>query len=196
MSEIFYHGASVLFDGFSLDKALSGDGKIKFGYGVYVTQMFKTAAHYAGSGNNMGKTHYVYTIEVPAMRSDNHIWSNKPVNVEIVRRTEDKLKATVPAAVCERGKLFRKYVGNVLLGRSGSIKQLSGKTDLEGEKAATAFLSSIGVDFYVWPYNQRNPDGAQNRAILDDSKVKIIRVDEVLLDDKRQLIPDSVKQIR
>jgi len=196
MSEIFYHGTSVLFDSFSLAHALSGDGKVKFGYGVYVTQMYKTAAHYAGAGNNAGKTHYVYTLEVPEMRSDNHIWSNKPVCAEIVCRTVEQLKMTVPAEVCERGKLFRKYIGNVLLRRSGTTKQLSSKTDLEGEKAASAFFSGIGVDFYVWPYNQRNPDGEQNRAILDESKVKIIMVDEVSLDDKQQLIPDSIKQIR
>jgi len=196
MIEVFYHGSSVLFDRFSLDKALSGDGKIKFGYGIYVTQKFKTAAHYAGEGNNEGKSHYVYTVEVPKMQKDNHIWSNKPVVAEIIKRAEDKLKTNIPTEVCERGKFFRKYIGNIIAGKKGSVKQLSGKIDIEAEKKASAFLSSIGVDFYVWPYNQRNPEGEQNRAILDDKKVKIIKVEQVQLDAKHQLIPDSVKQIK
>ena len=32
---IYYHGSSVLFKSFVLSHALEGDGKVKFGYGVY-----------------------------------------------------------------------------------------------------------------------------------------------------------------
>lgn len=31
----YYHGSSKLFDRFDLAHALEGDGKVKFGYGVY-----------------------------------------------------------------------------------------------------------------------------------------------------------------
>lgn len=44
---IFYHGSSVLFDTYDLSHALEGDGKVKFGWGVYVTEKYSTAAHYA-----------------------------------------------------------------------------------------------------------------------------------------------------
>ena len=44
-----YHGTSAgVFDSFSLGHALEGDGKVKFGWGVYVTEKYGTAAHYAG----------------------------------------------------------------------------------------------------------------------------------------------------
>lgn len=190
--EIFYHGTSVLFDNFDLAHALEGDGKVKFGYGVYVTQMYKTAAHYSGSGRGKSAAdHYVYTIEVPNITEDNHIWSNKPVHPEIVKRAEAKLGETVPAELVSVGKMLRKYIGNKVLGRTGTIKQLSGKADLEAEKAASQFLLSIGVEMLVWPYSQTKPDGEQNRAILDDSKVRIVKIDRVELDDKAQLIPNS-----
>lgn len=43
--ETFYHGSTRLFDSFDLSHALEGDGKIKFGYGVYVTSSYDSAAH-------------------------------------------------------------------------------------------------------------------------------------------------------
>lgn len=43
-----YHGTLAgIFDSFSLGHALEGDGKVKFGWGVYVTEKYGTAAHYA-----------------------------------------------------------------------------------------------------------------------------------------------------
>ena len=45
--QTFYHGTSVLFPKFDLSHALEGDGKVKFGYGVYVTSHYRSAAHYA-----------------------------------------------------------------------------------------------------------------------------------------------------
>ena len=68
---IFYHGSSVLFSKFDLAHALEGDGKVKFGYGVYLTSSFKSAAHYSGA-NKSATTHYVYTVEVPELTEDNH----------------------------------------------------------------------------------------------------------------------------
>lgn len=187
--EIFYHGSSVLFDRFDLAHALEGDGKVKFGYGVYVTQAYKTAAHYSGCGKGeTADTHYVYTIEVPEMTATNHIWSNRPVYADIITNASGKLGEAIPMEVCEQGKLFRKYIGNRLLGLSGSWKKLSGKASLEAEKAASAFLLSIGVEMLVWPYAQNKPDGEQNRAVLDDGKVRIVRIEQVQLDNKAQLI--------
>lgn len=47
--DIFYHGSHILFDEFDLSHALEGDGKVKFGYGVYVTSSYNSAAHYSGA---------------------------------------------------------------------------------------------------------------------------------------------------
>ena len=170
---------------------------MKFGYGVYVTQKYGTAAHYAGSG--AGKTasnHYVYTIEVPDMTEDNHLWSNRPVHPTIIERAVTKLGEHIPAEVVEKGKLFRKYIGNKLNGKCGTVKKLSGSADIEAEKAASKFLIEIGVELLVWPYSQTKPDGEQNRAILDDSKVKIVKVESVELDAEAKLIDGSQKEVK
>ena len=46
---IYYHGSSVLFPEFDLSHVLEGDGKVKFGFGVYLTSSFRSAAHYSGA---------------------------------------------------------------------------------------------------------------------------------------------------
>lgn len=95
--EIFYHGSSALFREFCLSHALEGDGKMKFGFGLYVTQSYRTAAHYASTGKGASaEDHYVYTVEVPESREDNHLWSNRPVHPAIVRRAETRLKEQTP----------------------------------------------------------------------------------------------------
>ena len=42
--EQFYHGSSILFNQFDLSHALEGDGKVKFGFGVYVTSHYRLFA--------------------------------------------------------------------------------------------------------------------------------------------------------
>lgn len=42
-----YHGSSRKFDQFSLDKILSGEGNVSYGYGVYIAEHPATGKHYA-----------------------------------------------------------------------------------------------------------------------------------------------------
>lgn len=55
---IYYHGSSVFFPNFDLSHVLEGDGKVKFGFGVYLTSGFKFAAHYSGA-NKIATTQYL-----------------------------------------------------------------------------------------------------------------------------------------
>ena len=87
--QIFYHGSSVLFPKFDLSHVLEGDGKVKFGYGVYLTSSFKSAAHYSETKSRTATTHYVYTVEIPDFTDDNHIDFKKPVHPDIVKRAEE-----------------------------------------------------------------------------------------------------------
>ena len=182
--ETFYHGSPILFSEFDLAHALEGDGKVKFGYGVYVTSHYRSAAHYAGA-NPAATQFYVYTVEVPNMVEDNYIAFKERVNPAIIQQAEAKLGEAIPEKFIQDGKDFRKYLA----------KKLTGKVDLAGEKAASAFLLAIGVEFILWPYNWKNPALGTNRAILDDRKVKIIGIDQVQLDAKKQLIEGSQKPI-
>lgn len=178
--ETFYHGSPVLFSHFDLAHALEGDGKVKFGYGVYVTSHYRSAAHYAGANPNATQF-YVYTVEVPEKREDNYIAFTESVHPSIVQRAEQALGKSLPAKAISGGKDFRKYLA----------KQLHGQVDLEGEKAAAAFLLSIGVEMIEWPYSWAKPELGSNRAVLDDRQVRIIGVDRVLLDNKKQLVGGS-----
>ena len=196
---ILYHGSSVLFPKFDLNHALEGDGKVKFGYGVYLTGSFKSAAHYSDTKSKPSDTHYVYTVEVPDLTEENHIDFKKPVNPIIVKRAETKLGESVPMKCTLDGKDFRKYLakkfGEQICVDLVADQPLSKALDVKGEQEASAFLSSIGVEFITWPYSWKNPDLGLNVAVLDDRKIKILRVQQVELDSKKQLIAGSEKEV-
>ena len=44
---ILYHGSHKQFEQFDLDCALTGNKKVKFGYGIYLSSSFRSAAHYS-----------------------------------------------------------------------------------------------------------------------------------------------------
>jgi hypothetical protein len=186
--DTFYHGSHAIFDRFDLSHALEGDGKVKFGYGVYVTSKYSSAAHYSGATPNATE-HFVYTVEIPSKTLTNCIAFKEPVHPTIVDAAQDKLGETIPEKVLlDAGKEFRKYLAMKLTGER--------KVTLEGEKAAAAFLLSIVVELIEWPYNWKNPSLGTNRAVLDDSKVRILKVDSVKLDDKKKLIEESITPVR
>lgn len=195
-SEIFYHGSGILFDSFDLSHALEGDGKVKFGYGVYVTSQYGSAAHYSGANESWDR-HFVYTLRIPAKRADNYIAFKQPVNRNIIERAEEKLGTPIPEKYTVGGKEFRKFLADRF---AKEIAKASGKKPgehkLAGEKAASEFMLSIGVEFIEWPYNWTNPDKGSNRAVLGDRSVEIIQVDEVRLDEKKQLIQGSETKIK
>ena len=197
-TEIFYHGSCYLFDRFSLSCSGSGEGKSKFGHGIYITSSYKTAALYASKAAkaNGKESYYVYTVEVPKLTDDNHIFSCKAVNASVVERVEKELGGVMPDEVKVAGKLFRKYLGNLLMGQRGTVKQMMSKADAAAENAVSQFLNSIGVIYLAWPQSQTKPDSETNRAVLNEKDIKILKVEQVECDDKNKLIEGSEKLIQ
>ena len=198
---IAYHGSSAEpFDRFSLDHALEGDGKVKFGWGVYVTEKYTTAAHYAfNKHRSENKDFYVYTVEIPDRTPDNclSLLKGVPVAGSIVARVEAGLGEAVPAEAKVEGIPFRKYLANRLTGAALPVKKMTGKATVAGEKAASEFLSSLGVALIEWPYNWQKPDAEKNMAVLDEKDVRIVRIEKVELDpDKHQLVEGSQRIIK
>ena len=195
----FFHGSSAEpFDRFSLDHALEGDGKVKFGWGVYVTEKYSTAAHYAFNKHRPeNKDFYVYTVEIPDRTPDNclSLLKGVPVAESIVNRVEAKLGETIPAEAKVEGIPFRKYLANKLTGEDKPVKKMIDKATVEGEKAASEFLSSLGVDLIEWPYNWQKPEAEKNMAILDDRNVRIVRIEKVELDQKGHQLIEGSQQI-
>lgn len=197
-TETLYHGTCYLFDKFSLSFLGSGEGKSKFGHGIYITSSYKTAALYASKAAkaNGKECCYVYTIEVPMLNNDNHIFSCKAVNASVVDRVEKVIGEAVPDEVKSAGKYFRKYLGNLLIGQRTTVKKMMAKADATAENAVSQFLNSVGVIYLAWPQSQAKPDGETNRALLNEKEIKILKIEQVECDDKNKLIEDSKKLIQ
>lgn len=196
-TEIFYHGSCYLFDKFSSAFLGAGEGKSKFGHGIYITSRYKTAALYAAKAAKAnGKERcYVYTVEVPQLTADNHIFSCKPVSANVVQRVEKEIGEVIPDEAKCAGKLFRKYLGNLLTGQRGVVKKMIGKADATAESAASEFLNKIGVVYLAWPQSQTKPDGDTNRAVLNENDIRIVKIEQVEVDAKNKLIEDSEREI-
>ncbi|MBR5491596.1 MAG: hypothetical protein IKV77_00525 [Alistipes sp.] len=197
-TETLYHGTCYLFDKFSLSFLGSGEGKSKFGHGIYITSSYKTAALYASKAAkaNGKECCYVYTIEVPMLNNDNHIFSCKAINASVVDRVEKVIGEAIPDEVKSAGKYFRKYIGNLLIGQRATVKQMMAKADATAENAVSQFLNSVGVIYLAWPQSQAKPDGETNRALLNEKEIKILKIEQVECDDKNKLIEDSKKLIQ
>jgi hypothetical protein len=192
-----YHGSPELFDKFDLSKIGDGTG-IKFGFGVYLTESEASAMNYSEPRPHSGprtqvkaKDHYLYTVEIPELTNDNHLVSAQPVPEAIVKRAEAKLGCPIPQKMTLLGKEFRKWIGMTLTN--------SKKVGLESEKAAAAFLDSIGVFCNVWPQSQSKPDGLKNYAVFDAQKVHILKVEHFegkLKGNKFVMIEGSKKEVK
>lgn len=173
---IFYHGSPNLFDHFELTGAGEGTG-LKFGYGVYLTEVEESAVHYSQPRHrDFAEKHYLYTVEIPDLKDGEYLISAKPADERIVTLLENKLGVKVPETIKAQGKEFRKWIGTFVTG--------SKKAGLQEEKKAAEILESIGVHYNVWPQAQSKPDGFKNIAVFDASRVKIIKVEEIEIELK------------
>ena len=165
-----------MFDHFELTGAGEGTG-IKFGYGVYLTEVEGSAVHYSQPRNmEVQPNHYLYTIEIPELTETNHLVSAQSVPEAIVTLVEQKLGVSAPAKVKEAGKEFRKWVGCTLTGAP--------KASFDEEKQAAELLDSIGVIYNVWPNAQTKPDGPKNIAVFNPTNVHIVKVEEIAIEPK------------
>ena len=194
--EIFYHGTCHLFSQFDMSFLGTGEGKSKFGNGIYITSSYETAALYAAKAAkaNGKDTLYVYTVEVPDLTDENHVFSCKEVNQAVVQRVEAVLGA-IPQEATASGKYFRKYIGNVLSGKKASLKQMLDKADAQAENAASRFLDEVGIVYFAWPQAQTKPDGDTNRAVLNASNVRVMKIEQVQVNEKNKLINGSQEEI-
>lgn len=204
---IYYHGSNALFKAFSLDYAGVGTG-VKFGYGIYLTSRYETAAHYARPRKAAQATiYYVYTVAIPSITEANCLSLNPSVHVSqhLVDMASERLGEDVPSEASVNAKFLRKYIGNLLLWKSGNatanakrptVRQMIGKADFAAEKAASEFLNSIGIEYYEWPVDWKHPDGETNIAVLNSDRIRIIKIEKIELDTKHfQLIEGSQRAV-
>ena len=94
------------------------------------------------------------------------------------------------------GKYFRKYLGNLLTDQRGTVKKMMGKADAAAENAVSQFLNTVGVIYLAWPQSQNKPDGETNRAVLNEKDIRIIKIEQIEVDEKNKLIESSVKEVK
>lgn len=196
-SDIYYHGSGLLFDRFDLGHNLVGSGRMKFGYGIYLTSSFSSAAHYSGCREEW-TSHYVYTVDIPEVTIDNTLYYHLPVNIATIQKASEVLGVAIPDRKCLTGKEFRKFISATLyrrLLRDAEITDGLPPSKLESEKTASELLLKVGIEYIVWPYNWRHPWDGFNIVVFDETKIKIKRVESVALDNKKQLIPGSEKVV-
>ena len=186
-----------MFKNFSLEYIGEGEGKSKFGQGVYITSSYASAALYAakaGKANGV-EMFYVYTVEVPELTAGNNVFSCKPVTEEVRVRIENVLGEQIPTEAIAAGKLFRKYVGNLLTNQKGTIKQMIGKANDIAERTVSKFFKDNGIIYLAWPQAHTKPDGDTNRAVLDEECIRIVKIEQVCVDAKNRLIEGSQIEI-
>lgn len=214
---IYYHGSSVIFDSFSLDSLAESSG-CKFGAGIYLTEAFDTAAHYSEPRRGTADHHYVYTVEVPDKTEENCLpYYGVPIPSIIISRVEERLGEILPDFIkgsgrvidadgeekgVSLGKFLRKYIALRLSGMAkeklATEKQVDKEvTNLVSEIKASEFLLSIGVLFIEWPQAAwaKYPKCKKNIAVLDPSKIAVVKIEEVDLDKKAKYIKGSERPI-
>ena len=67
------------------------------------------------------------------------VYSAQPVSEVIVSRTEAEMGESIPSEVKGVGKCFRQYLGNLLIGRRKSVKQMGNSASTDAEDAASEF---------------------------------------------------------
>ena len=121
--------------------------------------------------------------------------ARRVVNADIVNRVEDTIGEAMPEEVKSAGKLFRKYLGNLLTGQRTTIKKMASKADSTAECAVAEFINKIGIVYLAWPQSQTKPDGDTNRAVLNANDIRIVKVEQVDVDEKNKLIEGSERVI-
>ena len=73
--------------------------------------------------------------------------------------------------------------------------KMMGKADAVAEKAVSQFLNSVDIVYLAWPQSQTKPEGDTNRAVLNEEDIRIIKIEQVEVDEKNKLIENSVKLV-
>lgn len=71
-----------------------------------------------------------------------------------------------------------------------------GKADSVAEKTVSQFLNSVDIVYLAWPQSQTKPEGDTNRAVLNEEDIRIIKIEQVEVDEKNKLIENSVKLVQ
>lgn len=138
---IFYHGSAYTFDKFDMSKVGSGDGKNKYGFGLYFSDNEDTARYYfreLGIGKQK-KTAKIYSVRLKNV--DDYVGWEDEISDDLLQKVIKKLNSKMLYEDAEEIERENNEYG--LWSFRSLYEHLS--VILDGQKQATDFLNSLGV---------------------------------------------------
>lgn len=174
---IAYHGSNILFDSFDDNHTLSGIGRMKFGWGTYISEKESTCIHYATKDADKRSNpddNFVYKVQIPDKTPDTYIEWDVPVTDEIVNQVNEVLPIQLPIGI-KGGELYK------------SVEKLFGDTGA-CQMETSHLLSSLGIIGMAYPRNWKasleKRIGDYNFVIFNPKNIRIISVTQYSSDKK------------
>lgn len=200
----YYHGTSKLFKEFRpLDTIGTGEGKSKFGWGIYLTSAYATAVLYSGKGpGREAPDHYIYSVEIPDTETDidKYFVLHQPVPQSLVELVEKEIGQLADPEVAAWGNDFRNELENMLFVREFGHKPKGKEEKGMAQKLAADWLYAHGIIGLIWPQGgwpkkgEEKPVEKFNIAMFNSKDTQICKIERVDVEFKAKSTkePDNV----
>lgn len=182
---IAYHGSTALFEAFDADHAMSGIGKMKFGWGTYLSEKESTCVHYAtkdAEKRSDPDSNYVYKVEVPDKTEGNYIEWDVPVSAEVVGSVNKKLSISLPEGV-KAGFFYKAIVDFFKIKYPRMNKK---EREAWQQRDASLLFSELGIIGMAYPRNWKAAAekriGDYNFVIFNPANLRVISVTRYAID--------------
>lgn len=177
----------------------TGEGKSKFGWGVYLTSAYATAVLYSGKGpGREAEDHYVYSVEIPD--DDRYFILHKPVPEQIADLAEAEVGTVKDPSALEWGNDFRAELEEMLFMKNFGHKPKDKKEDGLAQKLFADWLYAHGFLGLAWPQSswpKRGEDKQVDKLNIamfsgEDIRISMIERVEVAFVAKQKSKPDKL----
>lgn len=200
----YYHGTSKLFKEFRpLDTIGTGEGKSKFGWGIYLTSIYATAVLYSGKGpGRQAADHYIYSVDIPDPETnpDRYFILHKAVPQGLIELFEKEIGHITDPNVTAWGNDFRNELEIKLYSKEYGRKPKDKAEKGESQKLAADWLYNHGIIGLIWPQGSWPKKGETkvvdkfNIAMFNREDTHICKIERVDVEfkakDKKE--PDNV----
>lgn len=200
----YYHGTSKLFKEFRpLETIGTGEGKSKFGWGIYLTSSYATAVLYSGKGpGREAADHYIYSADIPdpEENQDKYFVLHKPVPQDLIKLVESEIGPIEDRTATEWGNDFRNALETMLFVKANGRKPKDKADSGKAQKLAADWFYSHGIIGLIWPQSSWPKKGEVkvveklNIAMFNSADTHICKIERVDVEFKAKIKsqPDKV----
>lgn len=192
----FYHGTSKLFGEFRpLETIGTGEGKSKFGWGVYLTSAFSTAVLYSGKGpGREAADHYIYSVDIPDpdTHPEKYFVLHKPVPEDIASLATSEVGPISDDAL-GWGHEFRKELETKLFVKEYGRKPKSAEGGV-AQKLAADWFYSHGIIGLIWPHGGWPKRG--EAKLVDNLDVAMFNGKDIVISKIERIDVEFVAKIK